>query len=471
MIANRILNVVLGILGFVVIPVQIVTTFVLGLAVSLSFGLLLLPISFVWAILLFPMLALSWLCNKAPALRDVLGIIFIPWVVVADTFVALMPSMGELENRASKLMLCNSWPYTWEFWRFLSRKLDLESADPASIALYEVVNRISFNNPLMKRVLMRVSTDRELDPNVTIPRLEQTSEQLPEPDDLQNDTEATIREELTRLRRKLELLRNPETICAFGNASFDGDGVPQDYVSAADWYRIAAERGHAMAQHNLAIMYDEGQGVPQDYVEAAKWFRAAAEQGHPGSQNNLGCLFERGHGVAKDYAQAAEWYRKAAANGDDSVLENLQKIETILKRDEYSRIVFEFADLIADKLPLIGDCAILPHSKKKLLYAVRWMVAHYETGLKATAGEALREQTEAILPTFNFLSTHIARDWHDIDPEDKDAVARLNQCETFPEWALVLKRKYINEDRALEEACDATFQVMVDQVDREKAAR
>jgi hypothetical protein len=117
MITNRILNVILGISSFVVIPVQIVTTLVLGLAVSLTFGLLLLPIGLVWALLLFPMVAVSWLCNKAPALRDVVGIIFIPWAVVANTFVALMPAMGELENRASKLMLCDSWPFTWEFWQ------------------------------------------------------------------------------------------------------------------------------------------------------------------------------------------------------------------------------------------------------------------------------------------------------------------------------------------------------------------
>ncbi len=165
MVANRILSFILGITYFVVIPVQIVTTLVLGLAVSFTFDLLLLPISLVWALLLFPMLALSWLCTKAPALRDVLGIIFIPWAVVADTFVALMPSMGEFENRASKFMLCCSWPYTWEFWQFLFRKLDLESADPAAVALNEVVLRMSSHDPIMQRVLMRVATGQPLDPN------------------------------------------------------------------------------------------------------------------------------------------------------------------------------------------------------------------------------------------------------------------------------------------------------------------
>jgi hypothetical protein len=116
MFANRILNIILTIFYFVVVLIQIVTTIVLGLAVTVTSGLLLLPISLIWALPLFPMMGLSWICNKVPALRNVIGIIFIPWAVTANIFVALMPSMGELENRASKLMLSGSWPYTWEFW-------------------------------------------------------------------------------------------------------------------------------------------------------------------------------------------------------------------------------------------------------------------------------------------------------------------------------------------------------------------
>ena len=134
MTANRILDAILSVLVFVVLPLQIVTTFVLGLAVTLTFGLLLLPINLIWVLLLFPMVGLSWICNKAPALRNVIGIIFIPWAVIAVTFVALMPSMGELENRASKFMLCISWPFTWEFGQFLSHNLDLHDYhDPAAV--------------------------------------------------------------------------------------------------------------------------------------------------------------------------------------------------------------------------------------------------------------------------------------------------------------------------------------------------
>ena len=76
----------------------------------------------------------------------------------------------------------------------------------------------------------------------------------------------------------------------------NGQGVPQDYAEAMKWYRLAAEQGHAKAQHNLGIMYDNGNGVPQDYAEAVKWYRPAAEQGQVDAQNNLG--YRGGRGIS-----------------------------------------------------------------------------------------------------------------------------------------------------------------------------
>ncbi|MSU62297.1 MAG: hypothetical protein EXS31_07860 [Pedosphaera sp.] len=163
MITNRILGVILLVIGIPLIPVQVVSTFVLGLAVTLTFDLLLIPISIVWVLLYFPMLALSWVGNKVPGLREVLGFIFIPWVVLAHTFIQLMPSMGEIESRASKLMLCASWPFTWEFSLFLSHKLELKSADPAAIGLNYVVERMSSNVNLYQRVLRRVASGEQFD--------------------------------------------------------------------------------------------------------------------------------------------------------------------------------------------------------------------------------------------------------------------------------------------------------------------
>ncbi len=41
------------------------------------------------------------------------------------------------------------------------------------------------------------------------------------------------------------------------------------------------------SQFNLALCYVNGDGVPQDKVEAAKWYRKAAEQGYGPAEDAL----------------------------------------------------------------------------------------------------------------------------------------------------------------------------------------
>ena len=140
-----------------------------------------------------------------------------------------------------------------------------------------------------------------------------------------------MRAEVKRLRRNLELLEDPETICSFGQMAFDGDGTDQDFVQAANWYKIAAEKGHPRSQHNLAVMYENGQGVDRDSTLAAKYYRMAADQGHSGSQNNLGSLHETGDGVPQNRNLALALYRQAAAGGDKNATSNAQRLESLMK--------------------------------------------------------------------------------------------------------------------------------------------
>ena len=56
----------------------------------------------------------------------------------------------------------------------------------------------------------------------------------------------------------------------------NGQGVPQDFTDAAQWFRKAAERGDVVAQEKLGFAYLLGEGVPQDYLEAHKWLNLAA---------------------------------------------------------------------------------------------------------------------------------------------------------------------------------------------------
>ena len=97
-----------------------------------------------------------------------------------------------------------------------------------------------------------------------------------------------------------------------GDMYLSGEGVPQDYVEAVRWFRLAAEQGYAEAQDKLGAMYMDGQGVPQDYAEAARWYLLAAEQGETSAQFALGFVYGRGRGLTQDYVQAHMWLNLAA---------------------------------------------------------------------------------------------------------------------------------------------------------------
>ena len=103
-----------------------------------------------------------------------------------------------------------------------------------------------------------------------------------------------------------------------------GDGVPRDEEEVVRWYQLAAEKGYADAQHNLGVMYDKGLGLPRDFKEAVKWYRLAAEQGHASGQNNLGFMYYKGNGVLQNFEQAYAWWTIAAANGNEQAQINMK---------------------------------------------------------------------------------------------------------------------------------------------------
>ncbi len=64
---------------------------------------------------------------------------------------------------------------------------------------------------------------------------------------------------------------------ALGNRYETGNGVEQDYVEAAEWYRKAADQGVAKAQKELGNLYAKGRGVPRDYEEAYFWLSLSTD--------------------------------------------------------------------------------------------------------------------------------------------------------------------------------------------------
>ena len=107
-----------------------------------------------------------------------------------------------------------------------------------------------------------------------------------------------------------------------GNAEFAtaeeyrlGEKREQSDELAADWYRRAAEQGHAAAQEMLARMYFAGRGVAQSEEKELEWRRKAAHNGLPISQFTLGLMYLEGSGVTADRSEAVNWWQKAANQG------------------------------------------------------------------------------------------------------------------------------------------------------------
>ena len=113
-----------------------------------------------------------------------------------------------------------------------------------------------------------------------------------------------------------------------------------DYATAMLWFLwflVHADQGHADAQSNLGIMYDNGRGVLKDDAEAVRWYRLAAEQGDADAQFNLGLMYDNGRGVLKDSVLAHMWSNIAGASGNTSAGKLRDSLERDMTRAEVTR--------------------------------------------------------------------------------------------------------------------------------------
>ena len=105
-----------------------------------------------------------------------------------------------------------------------------------------------------------------------------------------------------------------------GVAVENGVGVSKQRMQALQWFRKAADQGHAKAQFSLGLMHDRGEVVAQDHAQAVRLYRLAAAQGHMKAQYTLAERYDRGRGVAQNDIKAHFWFNLAAAAGDANAL-------------------------------------------------------------------------------------------------------------------------------------------------------
>ena len=87
----------------------------------------------------------------------------------------------------------------------------------------------------------------------------------------------------------------------------------RDFSTALTEYKSAANNGDLEAQYLLAKMYFAGEGAPQSYPQAVQWYRKSAEAGYAPAQFALGMMLERRQGVRRsNFLAALKWIEKAA---------------------------------------------------------------------------------------------------------------------------------------------------------------
>lgn len=148
MLTNKIIHLLTGFIAVLLIPLVPVTTIFLGFLITITFGLLLIPISLIWSCFYFPLLGLSFVWEKNRILRPLISIIAIPISIIGYVFVSLMPSMGEKNSKLEKSLNTTVFPYNWTLFQ-----LKKNSAYPITSGNYrkllDILYRNKLNNPHM----------------------------------------------------------------------------------------------------------------------------------------------------------------------------------------------------------------------------------------------------------------------------------------------------------------------------------
>jgi TPR repeat protein len=88
-----------------------------------------------------------------------------------------------------------------------------------------------------------------------------------------------------------------------------GDGVERDDVKAVALFRESAAQGHLSPQRELGNCYFAGEGVEQNFSTAAEWYRAAGDQGREArALMSLGTLYFEGK-LGGDRGELPGWDR------------------------------------------------------------------------------------------------------------------------------------------------------------------
>ena len=118
-----------------------------------------------------------------------------------------------------------------------------------------------------------------------------------------------------------------------------------NFLTAKRIFKQLAPEGQPIAQRYLGEMYDKGQGGPQDYEQAIEWYKKAARQNDAEAQYLLGVKYANGQGVSADQKLAYAWFAIAFNNGYEkaaSPLKVLNKTMSMPARQEALQLATKY---------------------------------------------------------------------------------------------------------------------------------
>jgi TPR repeat protein len=160
-----------------------------------------------------------------------------------------------------------------------------------------------------------------------------------------------------------------------------------------EWFRKAADQGHAGAQFNLGNEYKRGVGLTQDNSKATHWWRKAAQKGLLQAQHNIGMAYYFGSGIKQDRNKAMFWFRTAADSHYEPAMLLVKQLQEEAKqtaKDHKPKLV---ANSPQKKPPTVTSTS--PVSREK------WILAQPENNYTIQLfGSGNEEQV------INYINTH-----------------------------------------------------------------
>jgi TPR repeat protein len=102
---------------------------------------------------------------------------------------------------------------------------------------------------------------------------------------------------------------NADAMNLLGMMYYFGDGVPQNFGTAFDWYEKAFIAGDEESPHHIGRFFFNGEGVEKDDREAFYWYQHAALRGNLAGMSWMGYFYKTGAGgVGEDRLLSVAWY-------------------------------------------------------------------------------------------------------------------------------------------------------------------